>query len=212
MKSKKKYILKTQYPGFSLIEMAVVLSILGLFLGGILKGKQLYDFAKLNAVIEQLQDIRLAIHQFEQNFGALPGDYTNASSIQEGLFNGDGNGVVDLYKKDHVWKHLHAAGFFPSPMVPVSKIGGLISFQYAPQPDFLGHWIVIGQSFGSNNLGALLTPEQAFFIDKKIDDGLANSGKVRALKGEGAQGECFLIDGSYNLMNKNPACVLLINY
>ncbi len=208
----KKYQFKTKYPGFSLIEIAIVLSILGLLLGGILKGKQLYDAAKINALITQIQDISLATHQFEQNFGALPGDYAGASSLKEGLTGGDGNGMIGPQEKDQVWAHLAAAGLMNSAAIPVSKIGGTISFQYISQGDINGNWIVIGQTLGNNNLGALLTPEQAFLIDKKLDDGIATSGKVRAVKGQDAQGECFSVDGSYNLINKNPACVLLVNY
>jgi prepilin-type N-terminal cleavage/methylation domain-containing protein len=198
VKKKTEYIIKRKFSGFSLIEMAIVLSILGLLLGGILKGKQLYNAAKLNALVTQIQDIQLSIHQFEQRFGSLPGDFTKASSqIKSGLTDGNGNGIVEETEKDHVWAHLAGASLISSSNSPVAKLGGSISFQYAPQTDLNGHWISITS----------LTPEQAFAIDKKLDDGIGNTGKVRA-----SQGECLSSDGSYDINNQNPVCTIFVEY
>jgi len=202
---KNKEIFKTNLPGFSLIEMAVVLSILGLLLGGVLKGRQLYDSAKLNALITQIQDVTLSIHQFEQNFGALPGDFSSASGkIKDTLINGDGNGLVENEEKNNVWPHLAAAGLIPSSSAPIAKTGGEISFSHTTQDGTSGHWIIIGEK-------APLTPEQAFTIDKKIDSGMGNTGKVRGVK-IGDKGDCINSDGSYNISNKNHSCVLYISY
>ncbi len=203
--NKNKEIFKTNLPGFSLIEMAVVLSILGLLLGGVLKGKQLYDSAKVNALITQIQDITLSIHQFEQNFGALPGDFSDASKRIKGeLVDGDGNGLVENEEKKNVWPHLASAGLFPLSSAPIAKTGGEILFAYAAQDGISGHWLIVGEK-------APLTPEQAFAIDKKIDSGIGNTGKVRGVKA-GDKGDCLNSDGSYNLSNKNHSCTLYIAY
>lgn len=208
-----KLTFKKTLPGFSLIEMAIVISILGLLLTGVFKGKQLYDNAKLNALIGQIQDIQLSIHQFEQNYGALPGDFAKASEqIKDDLINGNGDGKVESSESKNVWPHLFAAKLFPSSTAPVSKMGGIISFEHTPNGAPDGHWIIVGKPTSSNNSGAILTPEQAFLIDKKIDNGIGNSGKVRGIDGEDGKGSCLKSDGSYNLTNKDPSCVLIVEY
>jgi len=50
--------------GFSLIELAVVLIIMGLLIGGILKGRDLIESARLKRVISQLNELRMATNTF----------------------------------------------------------------------------------------------------------------------------------------------------
>jgi prepilin-type N-terminal cleavage/methylation domain-containing protein len=79
--------------GFTLVEMAAVLVIIGLIIGGILTGQHLIKSAKLRDVQTSVEQYRKAIQEFNVVYGALPGDMYNATSIWGARDSGDGLGV-----------------------------------------------------------------------------------------------------------------------
>lgn len=115
--------------GFTLIEIAIVIIIIGLILGVVLKGQELIRTARTHNVADQSSATKASILAFTDRFRALPGDYKKASdNIPDvgGGHNGDGNGRVgyDDSKKPGmpdeanrrreaglVWLHLAKAGF-----------------------------------------------------------------------------------------------------
>src|SRR6202162_5353761 len=79
--------------GFTLIEIAIVLVIIGLLLGGVLKGQELITGARVRNLISQQDGIKAAFFGFQDRFRALPGDYASASTNINGVtIAGDGNG------------------------------------------------------------------------------------------------------------------------
>ncbi|MCK4945560.1 MAG: prepilin-type N-terminal cleavage/methylation domain-containing protein [Alphaproteobacteria bacterium] len=60
--------------GFTLVELAIVLTIIGLLIGGILKGQQLMQNARVTATIAQIQAIESATTTFRDTYNAVPGD------------------------------------------------------------------------------------------------------------------------------------------
>jgi len=66
--------------GFTLVELAIVLVIVGLLIGGILKGQQLMENASITATVSQIKAIEAATTSFLDAYGALPGDLLDASS------------------------------------------------------------------------------------------------------------------------------------
>src|SRR3954454_15940953 len=83
--------------GFTLIEIAIVLVIIGLLLGGVLKGQELITGARVRNLISQQDGIKAAFFGFQDRYRALPGDYASASTnINCGsgvtCSNGNGNG------------------------------------------------------------------------------------------------------------------------
>ena len=82
--------------GFTLIEIAIVLVIIGLLLGGVLKGQELITGARVRNLISQQDGIKAAFFGFQDRFRALPGDYAaavqNISGVAE---HGDGNGRIE---------------------------------------------------------------------------------------------------------------------
>lgn len=66
--------------GFTLVELAIVLTIIGLLLGGILKGRQLMQNARITATIAQIGAIEAATTTFMDTQGSLPGDMVDAST------------------------------------------------------------------------------------------------------------------------------------
>src|SRR5437773_4341126 len=87
---------KSTEAGFTLVEIAIVLVIIGLLLGGILKGQEMITQAKIKNVINDFNGITVAITSYQDRYRALPGDDKNAAArwtIQNPA-SGDGNGVI----------------------------------------------------------------------------------------------------------------------
>ncbi len=66
--------------GFTLVELAIVMTIIGLLIGGILKGQELMENARVTATIAQVKSYEAATTTFRDSFSALPGDMANAQN------------------------------------------------------------------------------------------------------------------------------------
>src|SRR5437764_15022750 len=92
--------------GFTLVEIAIVLVIIGLLLGGILKGQEMITQAKIKNVIADFSGVSAAYHGYQDRYRAIPGDDPNAGGVVTvgncgtttgrwtGATAGSGNGVV----------------------------------------------------------------------------------------------------------------------
>ena len=101
--------------GVTLVEIAIVLVIIGLLLGGILKGQELINNAKVKNMISYQEALRGAWYAFIDRYEAVPGDWTRASQFlainQDAVINGQGNGFLNEHESPLVFTHLVAAGF-----------------------------------------------------------------------------------------------------
>lgn len=89
-------------PGFTLIELSVVLVIIGLLAAGILVGKDLIEAAVIRQQISQFQKFDLAVNTFRTKYNGIPGDLDADSAANFGLVaraggqgHGDGNGIIE---------------------------------------------------------------------------------------------------------------------
>lgn len=80
--------------GFTLIEMAVVLVIVGLLVGGIMAGQAMLRQSKLNKVTQEITSYLAAVKEFQTQYAGLPGDLPNAASYFSGAASGNGNGKI----------------------------------------------------------------------------------------------------------------------
>ncbi len=67
--------------GFTLVELAIVITIIGLLIGGVLKGQQLITNARVTATINQVNAIEAASTTFYDSYGFKPGDGDGANKI-----------------------------------------------------------------------------------------------------------------------------------
>jgi prepilin-type N-terminal cleavage/methylation domain-containing protein len=76
--------------GFTLVEMAIVLVILGLLTGGVLVGRSMLKQAELQSVVSQMEEIKQSIQAFKLKYRALPGDMRNATQFWGAADGADG--------------------------------------------------------------------------------------------------------------------------
>jgi prepilin-type N-terminal cleavage/methylation domain-containing protein len=65
--------------GFTLIEIAIVLVIIGLLLGGILKGQELITQGRIRNVANDFQAMTAGINLYQDRYRSLPGDDAGAN-------------------------------------------------------------------------------------------------------------------------------------
>lgn len=134
--------------GFTLIEIAIVLVIIGLLLGGVLKGQELINSAKVKNLAGDFRNIPLFIYGYQDKFRALPGDDANVSNHVNGGTNctpaaanlcATGNGIIDgpwnasaaASESFVFWQHVRLAGLAPgttdtsaADYLPRNAVGG----------------------------------------------------------------------------------------
>lgn len=76
--------------GFTLVELAIVIVIIGLLVGGVLQGQELIKQAKIRSLVSQLKGYDAAINIFRSKYGtnAMPGDFIRASQFGLNAVNG----------------------------------------------------------------------------------------------------------------------------
>jgi prepilin-type N-terminal cleavage/methylation domain-containing protein len=174
--------------GFSLVEIAVVLVIIGLILAAVLQGRELIASAEYKAYKSQLGEYRNAFYTFRDRFNALPGDFADANSdlgLASANGNGNGDGVIENGpgcsgaddESCQAWQHLRAAGMLDgnpqdagSAAAPRHPYGGEVAAV------FTGSWAngEFGHKAGAENVPT----EVARRLDRDFDDEQCDDGRV----------------------------------
>jgi prepilin-type N-terminal cleavage/methylation domain-containing protein len=188
--------------GFTLVEIAIVLVIIGLLLGGILKGQEMITQARIKNVINDFNGISAAYFSYQDRYRAIPGDDqgaearwsggtaalvgqtsgTSANGTVDGNWNAATGGPPEAESR-LFWWHLRLAGFIPGPTTPAS--------QGSSQPtNAFGSLIGVqtGTGAATVNLSGLIVcssgiPDKvAIAVDTQMDDQGSNTGSVRAMQ------------------------------
>lgn len=187
--------------GFTLIELAIVLVIIGLLLGGVLKGQAFIDSAKVKNMAADFKNVQVYIYGYQDKFKALPGDdhavanhvaggTAAANGTQNGVIQGAWNTAADADESCVFWQHVRLAGLAPGPTVvscaanntyqPRNADGGLIGVQSVagfakitgPTTPMSGAFVICSDGI----LGKFATQ-----LDTTLDDGQTSTGSVRAI-------------------------------
>lgn len=148
--------MKRKQSGFTLIEIAIVLVIIGLLLGGVLKGQELINSAKVKNLAGDFKNIPVFIYGYQDKFKSLPGDdaavvahlgATATLATTPGAPAARGNGVIEgqwnyqaaTDESALFWQHVRLAGLAPgettvniaagNTYVPKNAAGGNIGVQ-----------------------------------------------------------------------------------
>jgi len=189
--------MRTIAKGFTLIEIAIVLVIIGLLLGGVLKGEELIRAARVRSLISEEQGIKAAFYGFQDRYRALPGDYAGAdANINCGAtacVNGDGNGRIEapnaggMHEDLLVWNHLSAAGFLNGSYTATAADTVATDANSPKNPYSIYVQLAYDTNYGigtgpsKHNLktGGQIPVEIIAEVDRKIDDGNPYSGAVQ---------------------------------
>ncbi len=147
--------------GFTLVEIAIVLVIIGLLLGGVLKGQELITNAKIKAVTSDFDNISAAYYSYRDRTGRVPGD-----TVRDGAIDSD----------DAFWFNLKSEGFIKGTLGTSTNSDG-------PTHDLDGIWTAYpsGGMFATNQICAdKVLDTYAHGMDSKMDDGDALTGSVRS--------------------------------
>ena len=217
--------MKTRQGGFTLVEIAIVLVIIGLLLGGIIQGQQLINSARVKNLAETNSGVQAAYFGFIDRYRQVPGDMDNtvANNAIGVTINGGGNGNgrldnptgTSLYDENNgAWEHLSKAGF----------IQGSFDGTLGSEPDFSNNLtpvnafnnpMILGitndyEETGSNTANRLhLVVGRGVPVgimrelDVKVDDGVPDTGVLRATL---ATPTAFLGNNSWGGSDTATAC------
>ena len=182
--------MKARQTGFTLVEIAIVLVIIGLLLGGILKGQEMITQAKIKNVIADFSGVSAAYHGYQDRYRAIPGDDPNANTrwaVAPAATAGNGNGVVAGAYNSAVagdesrlwWDHLRRAGFVSGAgtQQPFNAVTGMIGVQTGSAGGTPA--TALGGFAGLIICSANLPDKIAIAVDTQMDDGKIATGSVR---------------------------------
>lgn len=188
--------MRSQQSGFTLVEIAIVLVIIGLLLGGILKGQELINSAKVKNLANDFRVIPTYIYAYQDKFKSLPGDDNNVAVHVTGGTPGTGgtlgNGIIEgAWNADETtaaesnifWQHVRLANLAAGPttpaagFAPINAVGGRVGIASANAP-FITGMTGTYQVCSSGILGKFVKQ-----LDIQMDDGNTAAGSMRAVVG-----------------------------
>ena len=181
--------------GFTLVEIAIVLVIIGLLLGGVLKGQELINSAKVKNFATDFRNIPLFIYGYQDKFKSLPGDdrdpvnhvggnIATTGTVGNAVIEGAWDSITTGDESFLFWQHARLAGLAAGPTnvadtnyKPRNADGGLIGItsNNTASPyiaNMKGTYLVCS---------AGILGKYAKQLDTTMDDGCTNTGSVQVV-------------------------------
>lgn len=226
-----------QYSGFSLTELSVSIVIIGLLLAAVTQGANVLKAAKLKTITSEIAEKQAWVNGFLTVYDQLPGDfsfaanYWAAASTQSGNDNGQ-IGFLDegVYEGYRAWEHLSYAqistdqfsggpgtpGTNPAVVsvdVPQSVLNNAgYLFDYSAYGLSDTNVLVLGDPQAPSSglsVNGVISPQDAFKLDAKMDDGTANTGSLRAQNGAASSLPNVCLSGSnYDTSLSGLDCII----
>ncbi len=170
--------------GFTLVELAIVLVIIGIIMGAVLRGQQMIESAKLKRLYNQQREIIAAIYSYYDKYGKFPGDDDTADDRWTGTAGGNGDGQIgtavtftclatDTTETCQVWRHMRNALLIPGATTsaenPTHAYAAAIGAGYTIVSGLTVNWI------GFRNVPYDVCQS----IERQYDDDAYNTGSVR---------------------------------
>ena len=177
--------------GFTLVEIAMTLAVIGLLIGSVIKGQELITNVRLKKMEKDSIDISMAIFAYQDRYGPFPGDDNKVTSrfsvYADGIndpaandINGNGDGLIDgnwigdaNSETANLWKHLRAAGLISGngddDRPPKNAYNGNIGVR-DDSLKITGHVIVFG----------LIEGRVAAIVDSRHDNNNPSSGYIQS--------------------------------
>jgi prepilin-type N-terminal cleavage/methylation domain-containing protein len=199
--------MKTKSRGFTLVELAIVLVIISLLMGGILKGQELINSAKVKNLANDFRAVSAAYYGYLDRFRAVPGDDALAVKHVGASDKGNGNGRIEGAWNSSTatdesylfWEHVRRAGLLsgstaigtPASFSPVNSEGGRIGItgdattatnKPIVDADYTATFWVC-----SANINGRLVKQ----LDSMLDDGEPSTGTLRATTATNGNGVTF---------------------
>lgn len=194
--------MRHQQRGFTLIEIAIVLVIIGLLLGGVLKGQELINSAKVKNLAQDFRGVSAAYYGYQDRFRASPGDDRAANTHVNGGTTATTGGVAGAARGDArvngsfasvtntdetflVWQHLRLAGLITGTpdtasgdYIPRNAEGGIIGLTgdpvlTNPATPYPGIFYVCSRG---------IQGRYARQLDTQLDDGNTQTGSIRVIE------------------------------
>lgn len=194
--------------GFTLLEIAIVLVIIGLLLGGIMQGQSLIKSARVKSIITDMEGMGAAIYAYQDRFKALPGDDSRAQAHHGGINCGGGSGACDNGIIDGEWNSASGSGEESSLMWQHLRSAGFISGSgdELPKHALGGQYGVSGAQdiHGVENINRLvvgnINGEYAAMIDRELDDGFADGGSFLGLDRTAKPDTGYVLTDNYSAL------------
>lgn len=134
--------------GFTLVEIAIVLVIVGLLIGGVLKGQEMIKAGKVKKATKQMEDLVAAINTYQDKVGKLPGSSTAAAAAGN-------DALLDLNNQKFIASTTMTNPYGGSVTAVLNTTTNKITITNNALPDYV-----------------------AYSIDRSLDDGVGTTGSM----------------------------------
>jgi prepilin-type N-terminal cleavage/methylation domain-containing protein len=212
--------MKSQQSGFTLVEIAIVLVIIGLLLGGILKGQELINSAKVKNLANDFRVIPTYIYAYQDKYRSLPGDDAQANThvsggtvsgtgpVGNGVINGTWNSTTAADESALFWQHVRLANLAAGPTVvtdadyyPKNAVGGRLGITSATSGQTIGGLTGTYVVCSGGILGKF-----AKQLDVQMDDGNTATGSMRTVADATATGGTAVATASIDEATNYQVC------